>query len=245
MNNWIAEWMSDPSGMSLRVECTPAFLGNNLMSQVWKGWGREIRGQFIKIKCQMTRKTEKIEKGSKWNERKVKNIALLNLCLSAKGQREGVWEKEGKRGSCVSEWEQSQLIGSPLYNTQQRRLQQEINKCCNCLCCHLPPTHTATIQHWQRHRVREVLARIRVALSPSGSGSGSIHLGPLATTTRLWQAFLCSTWLRYFFPLIELAWLPAMQCNYIFNQSNCSIICKLGIVRLRLEGPTWRMLNIN
>lgn len=52
----------------------------------------------------MTRKTEKIEKGSKWNERKVKNIALLNLCLSAKGDRERRREREVGKERESREW---------------------------------------------------------------------------------------------------------------------------------------------
>lgn len=121
------------------------------------------------------------------------------------------------------------------YNTQQRRVQQEINKCCNCLCCHLPPT--ATTQHWQRQRecAREVLARIQVALSPQ---CASIHLAPLAT--RLWQAFLCFIGQHFASNLAasSLNFLPTLcTCNaitFLINQIAASY------ANLALCGAAWR-----
>lgn len=150
-------------------------------------------------------------------------------------ERERRRKRERDRYSLSREWVRAKSTDwLTRYNTQQRRVQQEINKCCNCLCCHLPPT--GTTQHWQRRRECE--------RGPCKDSSdivpqcASIHLGPLAT--RLWQAFLCFIGQHFASNLAasSLNFLPTLcTCNaitFLINQIAASY------ANLALCGAAWR-----
>lgn len=174
----------------IHAECHSHFSGNNLMSkgctmgQGTEGWS-QIREQFIKIKCQMTQKTENGKnrrRKRKWNERKVKNIAQLNLCLSAKRERERKRE-EGKgeevgatrehekraRVAWVSESKVNWLAPPLQHSTASTAARNK--QMLRLLATYNPPTHSALL-----HREQGPCKNSSVTLSHSVS---PIHLGPL------------------------------------------------------------------